>query len=89
MREIWVAGCPSYVGGADTELYHQIILWRKAGVLLDEEGAPALELDVEDGTTALISKTPAGRSEWPTHPFARKTKSPSHHYRCWTTTLTN
>ena len=32
MREIWVAGCPSFVGGADTELYHQIILWRQANI---------------------------------------------------------
>lgn len=30
--EIWVAGFPSYYGGADTELDHQIDLWRLAGV---------------------------------------------------------
>lgn len=29
LKEIWVAGCPSLLGGADTELYHQIVLWRK------------------------------------------------------------
>lgn len=32
MPEIWIAGAPSFVGGADTELYHQIILWRKNNV---------------------------------------------------------
>ena len=32
MREIYVAGCPSYVGGADTELYHQVLLWRSEGI---------------------------------------------------------
>ena len=30
--EIWVAGYPSFVGGADTELDHQITLWRQAGI---------------------------------------------------------
>ena len=30
--EIWIAGAPSFVGGADTELYHQIILWRKNNI---------------------------------------------------------
>jgi len=28
MDEIWVAGYPSFVGGADTELDHNIDLWR-------------------------------------------------------------
>jgi glycosyltransferase involved in cell wall biosynthesis len=32
MTEIWVAGCPSAVGGADTELLHQIILFKKKGI---------------------------------------------------------
>lgn len=32
MAEIWVAGSPSFVGGADTELHHQIVLWRKHNV---------------------------------------------------------
>ena len=32
MPEIWIAGAPSFVGGADTELYHQIILWRKNNI---------------------------------------------------------
>lgn len=32
MPEIWIAGAPSFVGGADTELYHQIILWRKHNI---------------------------------------------------------
>lgn len=31
-REIWVAGFPSAYGGADTELDHQIDLWRDHGV---------------------------------------------------------
>lgn len=31
-HEIWVAGCPSFLGGADTELLHQIFLWRSAGI---------------------------------------------------------
>lgn len=30
--EIWVAGYPSFVGGADTEMDHQITLWRESGV---------------------------------------------------------
>lgn len=30
--EIWIAGFPSYVGGADTELDHQITLWTQAGI---------------------------------------------------------
>jgi|SRR5579862_138041 len=29
MHAIWISGAPSFVGGADTELHHQIILWRK------------------------------------------------------------
>jgi len=33
--EIWVAGFPSYYGGADTELDHQIDLWRDSGVLVN------------------------------------------------------
>jgi glycosyltransferase involved in cell wall biosynthesis len=32
MTEIWVSGSPSFVGGADTELFHQIILWRRHGI---------------------------------------------------------
>lgn len=32
MPEIWVAGAPSFVGGADTELFHQVILWRKNNI---------------------------------------------------------
>lgn len=32
MVEIWVAGSPSFVGGADTELHHQIVLWRNHNV---------------------------------------------------------
>lgn len=31
-REIWVAGYPSFVGGADTELDHNIDLWRRYDV---------------------------------------------------------
>src|SRR3954464_10651142 len=31
-REIWVAGYPSYYGGADTELDHQIDLWLAQGI---------------------------------------------------------
>jgi len=31
-REIWVAGYPSFVGGADTELDHMIDLWRMHAV---------------------------------------------------------
>jgi glycosyltransferase involved in cell wall biosynthesis len=31
-REIWVAGYPSFYGGADTELDHNIDLWRMHGV---------------------------------------------------------
>ena len=31
-RELWVAGFPSAYGGADTELDHQIDLWRARGV---------------------------------------------------------
>lgn len=30
--EIWIAGYPSFVGGADTEMDHQITLWRHAGI---------------------------------------------------------
>jgi hypothetical protein len=30
--ELWVAGFPSYYGGADTELDHNIDLWRRFGV---------------------------------------------------------
>lgn len=29
MRELWIAGYPSFVGGADTELDHNIDLWRQ------------------------------------------------------------
>ena len=32
VHEIWVAGYPSFVGGADTELDHMIDLWRMNGV---------------------------------------------------------
>jgi glycosyltransferase involved in cell wall biosynthesis len=32
MNEIWVAGYPSFVGGADTELDHNIDLWREYSV---------------------------------------------------------
>lgn len=32
MKEIWVAGYPSFYGGADTELDHNIDLWRKHGI---------------------------------------------------------
>jgi glycosyltransferase involved in cell wall biosynthesis len=41
-REIWVAGYPSYYGGADTELDHQISLWLASGVdvHLVPNGAP-------------------------------------------------
>jgi glycosyltransferase involved in cell wall biosynthesis len=35
MREIWVAGYPSFVGGADTELDHLIDLWRTHGVAVN------------------------------------------------------
>lgn len=31
-KEIWVAGYPSFLGGADTELLHNICLWRKHDV---------------------------------------------------------
>lgn len=31
-REIWIAGYPSYYGGADTELDHQVSLWLSHGV---------------------------------------------------------
>ena len=31
-KEIWIAGFPSRYGGADTELDHQIDIWRKYGV---------------------------------------------------------
>ena len=31
-KEIWCASAPSFYGGADTELYHQIILWRKNNI---------------------------------------------------------
>ncbi|CAJ0858052.1 hypothetical protein AMST5_01081 [freshwater sediment metagenome] len=31
-REIWVAGYPSVYGGADTELDHNIDLWRRFGI---------------------------------------------------------
>jgi glycosyltransferase involved in cell wall biosynthesis len=31
-QEVWVAGFPSYYGGADTELDHNIDLWRRFGV---------------------------------------------------------
>lgn len=29
MKEIWVAGYPGFLGGSETELYNNIILWRK------------------------------------------------------------
>lgn len=32
VREVWVAGYPSPLGGADTELDHQIRLWRSKGL---------------------------------------------------------
>lgn len=32
MPEIWVAGYPSFYGGADTELDHNIDLWRRHGI---------------------------------------------------------
>jgi len=32
VRELWVAGYPSLFGGADTELDHNIDLWRQSGV---------------------------------------------------------
>lgn len=32
VNDVWVAGYPSPVGGADTELWHQIKLWRSKGV---------------------------------------------------------
>ena len=31
-EEIWVAGYPSFYGGADTELDHNIDLWRRFGI---------------------------------------------------------
>src|SRR5262245_10208105 len=43
MSEIWVSGSPSFLGGADTELYHQIILWRKNGI--DVNIVPTCEPD--------------------------------------------
>ena len=35
MNDIWVAGCPSFMGGADTELLHQIYLWRMNGYIVN------------------------------------------------------
>ncbi|HEX4055489.1 MAG TPA: glycosyltransferase [Tepidisphaeraceae bacterium] len=32
MNPIYIVGYPSYVGGADTELWHTIKLWRSAGI---------------------------------------------------------
>jgi len=32
MKEIWVAGYPSKYGGADTELWHNCILWRRFNI---------------------------------------------------------
>lgn len=32
MADIWIAGAPSFVGGADTELHHQIVLWRNNNI---------------------------------------------------------
>src|SRR3954469_21684073 len=31
-RELWVAGYPSFYGGADTELDHNIDLWRSVDI---------------------------------------------------------
>ncbi len=49
-REIWVGGYPSYYGGADTELDHQIDLWLSHGVQVNlvpnHEPDPAMRADV-------------------------------------------
>ena len=31
-NQIWIAGYPSFYGGADTELDHNIDLWRRFGI---------------------------------------------------------
>ncbi len=47
---MWVAGYPSYYGGADTELDHQIDLWLSQGVAVhlvpDSEPDPVMKADV-------------------------------------------
>jgi glycosyltransferase involved in cell wall biosynthesis len=49
-REIWVGGYPSYYGGADTELDHQISLWLANGVEVhlvpNADPDPAMRADV-------------------------------------------
>lgn len=32
MKDLWIAGFPSFIGGADTELLHMIDLWRMYGI---------------------------------------------------------
>lgn len=44
IKELCTIGTPSRLGGADTELEHQIILWRKAGI--DVYICPTYDLDV-------------------------------------------
>lgn len=33
-KSLWIIGCPSYFGGADTELWDTMQLWRNAGIFL-------------------------------------------------------
>ena len=35
LQEIWIAGYPSFYGGADTELFHNILLWHKIGIVVN------------------------------------------------------
>lgn len=45
--ELWVAGYPSFVGGADTELDHNIDLWRRFGVCVNLVPMPGCDLKMK------------------------------------------
>ena len=58
-KEIWVAGYPSLYGGADTELDHNIDLWRRFGVEVNL--VPFGRRDLPYGSTLHGSRLPDSR----------------------------